>query len=579
MFRSGEKRRSSSPDRGDTRKRQRTRDLVWPSHGETFEERRGYYLRFYSHQSSHQDAQQHQRDDPSHPEGTPLTPKEKRGFMKLMYKLRRGDENAWQEWAQLPQEKVKQFLNLFPQEKRQSILFLLHGRQDQVGSSRRDMDSSLSQEPDSVDETHTFSQEEREVFNHALDLLRYSPQEIEQRLSLQDQGGDQQATLAQDQHEVPSHQASTSNAEQVDEAKCQQIVEQLLNPPSKRKRMPRMNEKEVGKIMNILEEKKNGEIISDEKYNHCQRKIQKKVQNAKYHKDNKDAIKTKKAEYYEDNKDAIKTKKAEYYEDNKDAIKTKKAEYYENNRDAIKSRDADYRKNNKEAIKSRVADYRKNNKEAIKSRNVKYYENNKDAIKSRNVKYYENNKDAIKSRNVKYYENNRDAILTQKAEKSVQRYREALQKVNDAIVALEQEITSLQQQSSWPADDQQLLAERQNALRKWEKKKKHNEKFLERNLQKAQRLIQIQQELSQLMGENQTLAEEQASLPNAAEESSSPHATQEIRPLEERYHHWLAHAHTSHAAHLIGTAQDLYAEYHELQRHFEEELGPLLADF
>ena len=129
-------------------------------------------------------------------------------------------------------------------------------------------------------------------------------------------------------------------------------------------------------------------------------------------------------------------------------------------------------------------------------------------------------------------------------------------------------------------DIQQLLVKKHNDLRKCNTKKKYNEKFLERNLEKAQRLIQIQQELDELIGrEAPSHGDLQASHPNAAEESSSHHATQELRPLEERYHHWLAHAHASHYAHIIATAQELYAEYRELQRHFEEELGPLLADF
>jgi hypothetical protein len=328
---------------------------------------------------------------------------------------------------------------------------------------------------------------------------------------------EQQGSSNQDTQTGPD-QASASNVEQVDEAKCQRIVEQLINSP--KRMLSGMNEKELVKILNIIEEKKSQGEINNEKYEIYKKKIKKSIYNARYHKYNRDAILVKQSEYREKNKDVKKEISAEYYKEKKDTILVKQAEYREKN------------------------------------------------------------KDAIKVKRAKRYKNNICAILAENAEKSVQKYQEALQKVNDAIVALEQEITSLQRQPSLSADTKQLLAKKQRLLRKQNTSKKRSEEALARNLEKVQRFIQIQQELDELLGrEAPSHRDGQASLPNAAEESSSHHATQEIRPLEERYHHWLAHAHTSHAAHLIGTAQDLYAEYHELQRHFEEELGPLLADF
>src|SRR5690242_20087941 len=61
MFRSGEQRRSSAADRGDTRKRLRSDEAVRPSHGQTFEDRRRHYLPFHAHLD--------ERVGPSHPEG------------------------------------------------------------------------------------------------------------------------------------------------------------------------------------------------------------------------------------------------------------------------------------------------------------------------------------------------------------------------------------------------------------------------------------------------------------------------------------------------------------------------------
>ena len=136
----------------------------------------------------------------------------------------------------------------------------------------------------------------------------------------------------------------------------------------------------------------------------------------------------------------------------------------------------------------------------------------------------------------------------------------------------------MKNQLSLSTDVNQLLVKKQEDLIKLQKAKEHYEKYLDQNLEKARRVIQIQQELAELIGEAPSHIDPQESLPDALGESSSHHATQEIRPLEESYDQWLARD-KYRKIQRIDTAKLLYAEYHELQRHFAEELVPLLADF
>jgi hypothetical protein len=508
MFGSGEKRRSSSPDRGDTRKRLRPYDSARSSHGETFEGRARYYLPFHAHLD--------ERVAPSGPEGA---------FSDQMIQEQQGRRNQDTQAGLSRPDSPPFSTHLQELEKR---LFL---------------DESLN--PQQADEIH--ASEHLKAWEKSLqDELSRHPQQ-DPPVALQGE----------------PDRASASNVEQVDEEKYQKIVEQLINPPSKRKKMPRMNEKEFGRIMEILEEKRNKGEINNEKYDICKKKMKQKIRNMKHYKDNKDAIKAKGAQYRKDNKDTIKAKGTQYRKDNKEAIRARHANYYKDNKDAIRSYKANYYKDNKYVIRGSQANY---------------YKDNKDIIISHKANYYKDNKDVIRSYQANYYKDNKDVILAKNAEKRVHLYQEALQKATNEIVALEQEITSLQQQPCLFLDNNQLLAEKQRLLRRHHTSKERYEKALARDLEKAERLIQIRQELDGLIGrEAPSHRDLQESLPNAAEESSSHHATQETRPFEERYHHWLAHP--SHDAHIIATAQQLYGEYRELQRHFEEDLEPLLADF
>jgi hypothetical protein len=287
------------------------------------------------------------------------------------------------------------------------------------------------------------------------DQRRRQEQQGSGMLSLQD-------TLASpSQQDIPMpaqgspDQASTSKVEEIDKAKCDQIVEQLINPPSKRRMMPRINRKEFYEIIDILYKKRDKGEINDEKYNNYRKKMIKKIKNIEHYKDNQYAVQAKQSEYRENNQDAIRAIKAKYYKDNQYAIRAKQSEYRENNQDAIRVR---------------------------------------------------------------------------KAEKRVHLYQEALQKATNEIAALVQEIQSLGNQLSFSTDVNQLLVKKQENLIKLKKAKEHYERSLGQNLKKARRVIQTPQEL----GEAPSHIDLQESLPNARGESSSHHATQEIRPLEEQ---------------------------------------------
>jgi hypothetical protein len=52
-----------------------------------------------------------------------------------------------------------------------------------------------------------------------------------------------------------------------------------------------------------------------------------------------------------------------------------------------------------------------------------------------------------------------------------------------------------------------------------------------------------------------------------------------MRSFEESYHEWHTIVQASQDAHKLSKFEGLYTEYRELQRHFEEEREPLLAEF
>ena len=324
----GEKRPSSS-DRADTRKWLRPDDSGRPSHGETFEERARYYSPYHSLQDK--------RASPGDPEGAL-------------------SDQVIQERLQEPQ-----------------------------GSRNQDTQAGSSRSEGPVFFSHFQELEKRLLLDESP-----NPQQVEEihdveRLkewerSLQDE----LSRLPQQDPPMPRQggpdQASASNAEQVDETKCQQIVEQLLNPPSKRKKMPYINGKEVDKIINILEEKQKEGLITPEIYKNCKRRIQKKLKQAEYDKNHKDTIKVKQAEYRKNHKDTLRVKRAEYYKNNNDIRKAKQAEYRKNHNDTIKVKRAEYYKNNKDTIKikndtrkAKRAEYRKNHNDTIKVKRAEYY--------------------------------------------------------------------------------------------------------------------------------------------------------------------------------------------------------------
>ncbi len=328
----------------------------------------------------------------------------------------------------------------------------------------------------------------------------------DQRILQEQQGSGMQslqdALASPSQQDIPMpaqgrpDQASASKVEEIDEAKCDQIVEKLINPPSKKRKMLGINEKECYKIIEILDEKMDKGEINSEKYKISRNKMMQKIRKAKRY---------------------------------------------------------------------------KNNKDAAFARNAKYYKNNKHAMLAKNAKYYKNNKHAILAKKAEYHKSHKDVILAKKAERRVRDWQEALQKADNEIAALEQEIQSLKNQLSLSTDVNQLLVKKQKDLIKLQKAKEHYGKYLDQNLEKARRVIQIQQELAELIGEAPSHINPQESLPDALGESSSHHATQEIRPLEESYDQWLARGQVPQDSQRSDTAKILYAEYHELQRHFEEE--------
>ena len=146
----------------------------------------------------------------------------------------------------------------------------------------------------------------------------------------------QDARASPSQQDIPMpaqgrpDQASASQVEEIDEAKCDQIVEQLINPPSKKRHMLGINEKECYKIIEILGEKRDRGEINSEKYKISRNKMMQKIRKPKYYKNNKDAILSQQYKYYKNNKDAIRQKRL-------NIIKTTKMLYWQKRLNIIKA--------------------------------------------------------------------------------------------------------------------------------------------------------------------------------------------------------------------------------------------------
>jgi hypothetical protein len=155
----------------------------------------------------------------------------------------------------------------------------------------------------------------------------------------------------------------------VDEAKCHQIVEQLLNPQEK-KQLPPLTSDEFRKIDEILERKSVEGVINASVLKKLRRKLQAAkrykanretilAQQAQYREGNKAAVQAKNAKYWKKSRETILVKKVQYREENKETIRLKKAEYYEENKETILVKNAKYREENKETILAQQAEYRK----------------------------------------------------------------------------------------------------------------------------------------------------------------------------------------------------------------------------
>jgi hypothetical protein len=411
----------------------------------------------------------------------------------------------------------------------------------QPGDKSPDLDalrmyiSPLPQEQHSMREPQRTSQRDSAVLDQYLDLLlQYSLQEIEQRLEPVDQRhqslhGESPTSC---QQEVPSHQAASSASESGDEAKCHQIVEQLIHP-QKRKRIPRFTQEEYEKILAMLDQKEFEGAIDELSVKRAKGKLKRKLC---------------KERLYETKREVRLTQQVEHYENNKETILTQQAQYYENNKETILTQQAQYRKNNRETILAKRTQYRKNNRETRLAQKAQCRERLR-------------------------IPENRVAFL----ERTLKKAQDQYSKYDKEIASLQQHINSLsdQQQMQFLIEKQTLLEQTRH---KWNKVREGKEKALG----EARRLVQIQHEITALVQHPHSLTHQHdisfEPLPLRQEPSSSD-AAQEMRAFEESYHEWQTTVQASQDAQKLSELEGLYTECRELQRHLEEELEPLLADF
>jgi hypothetical protein len=421
--------------------------------------------------------------------------------------------------------------------------------------------SPLPQEQDSMRETQRTSQRDSAFLDQDLDLLRYSPQEIEQRLEPvnqqhQSRHGESPTSC---QQEVPSHQAASSASEPVDEAKCHQIVEQLIHP-QKGKRIPRLTQEEGEKIRAMLDQKEIEGAIDEQSAKHAKGKLLKKLYDMRLYKTNGDAKRAQVSKRYKTKKEARRTQDAE-----RDKI----------NRETILARDAERDKTKKEARRTQDAKRYKDNRETIRIKDAKRYKDNRETIRIKEAKRYKDNRETIIARNTEYQKRlripeNRVAFLERTLQKAQDKY-------DKEIANLQQDIDSLRDQQQ-----KQLLAEKQTrleqTLHEWNELRERKEKALGN----AQRLVEIQQEITALVQHPHSHTHQHdlsfEPLP-LRQEPSSDDAAQEMRSFDESYHEWHTTVQASQDAHKLSEFEGLYTEYRDLQRHFEEELEPLLAEF
>jgi hypothetical protein len=458
--------------------------------------------------------------------------------------------------------------------------------------------SPLPQEQHSMQET----QRESAVLDQYLDFLRYSPQEIEQRLEPVDQPHQSfhgQSPTSGPQ-EVPSHQAASSASELGDEAKYHQIVEQLLHP-QKGKRIPRFTQEEYEKILALLDQKKFEGAIDELSVKRAKRKLKKNLSNIKLYETKREVILAQQAEYYQNNKETIRAKKAQYCKNNRETRLAQQAEHYQNNRETKLAQQAEHYQNNKEAILAQQAQYRKNHKEAILARQAQCRKNNRETRLAQRAQYYQNNRETRLAQRAQYYQNNRETIRAQQAqcrerlripENLVAFLERTLKKAQDQygkkIASLQQHINALRDQQHLFHDadhaipQKQLLAEKQTLLEQTRHKWNEVREGKEKALGEARHLVQIQHEITALVQHPHSPTHQHdisfEPLPLRQEPSSSD-AAQEMRAFEENYHEWQTTVQASQDAQKLSEFEGLCTEYRELQRHFEEELEPLLAEF
>jgi hypothetical protein len=462
------------------------------------------------------------------------------------------------------------------------------------------------QEPPAGPEQQRGPQEESTFRDQIYDLLQDRPGEREPRGALGDwpQQSAHREPLPSAQHEAPFPQAAEASREPakepVDEARCHQIVEQLLNPQEK-KRLPTLTSEELHKIGEIVESKRVQGVIDEPCAESVLKQLRRKFQKAKRYEENREILRAKRVKRYEENRETLRAK----YEENRASILANRAHYREENRASILAKKAQYREENKETLRAKQAKRYEKNKVAILAKKAQYYEENKDYIRAKQAEYYEENKGYIRAKQAEYSEENKEAIRVQRAE-----YRKRLQDPHERVAwlertlqngqekhdqkraTLEHEIQSLHQQGL-----QDPVSEHQARLHLLEEKltqMEHQWHVLrakkQQALAKAQRLVAIHGECLALLQQAHPHAQPQEAprspefLPSwqALEQPEASHfgaVAHETPSFEEIYQQLSLLLQAPHQADQLQALEHRQREYQAIETQLDEELESLLASF
>jgi hypothetical protein len=421
------------------------------------------------------------------------------------------------------------------------------------------------QEPPAGPEQQRGPQEESTFRDQIYDLLQDRPGEREPRGALGDwpQQSAHREPLPSAQHEAPFPQAAEASREPakepVDEARCHQIVEQLLNPQEK-KRLPTLTSEELHKIGEIVESKRVQGVIDEP----CAESVLKQLRR--------------------------KFQKAKRYEENRETILAQQAQYREGNKAAVQAKNAKYWKKSRETILVKRVQYREENKETLRAKQAKRYEKNKVAILAKKAQYYEENKEPIRAKQAEYRKRLQDPHeRVAWLERTLQNGQE---KHDQKRATLEHEIQSLHQQGL-----QDPVSEHQARLHLLEEKltqMEHQWHALrakkQQALAKAQRLVAIHGECLALLQQAHPHAQPQEAprspefLPSwqALEQPEASHfgaVAHETPSFEEIYQQLSLLLQAPHQADQLQALEHRQREYQAIETQLDEELESLLASF